>query len=556
MSEPCDSHELNELSFLISQCLEGSITRDDAKRLETLLESKKVLRDYYQQYLSLYCDLKGLLQSAQVPSPDLELCRDAALWNSLAEYEKTAPAVEVPKQESPLLDAIPQTAPTVPRRVSKFSIYSLVLCSAALVFVLAYAFLVSVRRGIEVATLHDSLNAKWADAAGTLVKGARVATGSQSFVLQEGCVELLFDNQAKIIVEAPAKFRVLAEDRIGLTYGKVYAAIPKNAIGFSVYTPIAKIVDMGTEFGVEADLKGSTQLHVFKGRTVLLVGREDQTINVEVCAGQARKASQDMRNVTEIPLQEHRFIRRFDSTNQIVWRGQATLDLADMVRNGNGLGTGNSQMRLNYLKGFTTERRGGETLIAEAYLPIKEHPFIDGIFIPNGKTVVSSRGDTFDGFLITSGVHCADLFGNPPPETYYHDDLPRTIRFNGQEYGERGKSCIFMPASNHGITFDLEAIRRHYGRRIVRFTAQVGLVHFDNKRCNENFYVLVDGQPRYSLLGYTQKGVLNDVSIPLKDTDRFLTLAATENVDQRDYMLYSTLRDNWCIFAEPILVFQ
>jgi hypothetical protein len=62
--------------------------------------------------------------------------------------------------------------------------------------------------------------------------------------------------------------------------------------------------------------------------------------------------------------------------------------ITDNVRNYNGLGTGDSQVRLNYLKGFTTDHRGGETLIAEDFLPIKDHPFIDGIFIPKGKTVV------------------------------------------------------------------------------------------------------------------------------------------------------------------------
>lgn len=231
-----------------------------------------------------------------------------------------------------------------------------------------------------------------------------------------------------------------------------------------------------------------------------------------------------------------------------------SLDLADMVRNGDGLGTGNAHVRLDYLKGFTTDQRGGETLIAEDYLPIEDHPFIDGIFIPNGRAVVSSRGDIFDDFVITSGVHCADLLANPPPDVFVVDDRQHIIRFNGQEYSDRGKSCIVMRHSNHGITFDLKAIRDHYNLRVDRFTSRVGLIEIDNKRCNANFYVLVDGQLRYSLLGYSQKGVLNEVSVKLEDSDRFLTLATSENVDQIDYMANSTLYENWCIFAEPVLV--
>jgi len=113
-----------------------------------------------------------------------------------------------------------------------------------------------------------------------------------------------------------------------------------------------------------------------------------------------------------------------------------------------------------------------------------------------------------------------------------------------------------MQNSNHGITFDLDAIRSCYNIKIERFESEVGLVDFDGKRCNANFYVLVDGQLRYSLPGYNQKGILNRVLVNLRDTDRFLTLATSENVDQADYMANSTLHENWCVFAEPVLVLE
>ena len=113
-----------------------------------------------------------------------------------------------------------------------------------------------------------------------------------------------------------------------------------------------------------------------------------------------------------------------------------------------------------------------------------------------------------------------------------------------------------MQHSNHGITFDLNAIRNRYTLRIDRFTSRVGLIDFVNKRCNANLYVLVDGQLRYSLLGYNQKGVLNDVSVKLEDSDRFLTLATSENVDQDNFMANSTLYENWWVFAEPVLMFE
>lgn len=556
MSEFSTPQELNELSFLVARCLDGSISREETKRLETLLESKKELRDYYRKYVSIYCDLSGLLKIAQLDSPELEVCRDDGFWKSLADYEKTAPAVEIPKMAEEKKESISAEPPSARPPVSKLSLYSLLLSSAALFFLVVYAHFVSLRQGIEVATLTGSLNAKWL-AAGSLDKGMRLSMGDQAFELREGYVEIVFDNQTRLTVEGPAKFQILADDRMGLTYGKVYTDVPAKAVGFSIYTPIAKIIDMGTEFGVEADSRGDTQVHVLKGKTVLLVGRHDRAVPVEVIGGQARCVSSSTQTVSEIPVRENYFVRSFDSSRNLVWRqSQRSLDLADIVRKGNGLGTGDSRVHLNYLKGFTTVHRGGETLIARGYLPIPDHPFIDGIFIPDKNAVVNSRGDVFDGFLQTNGVHCADLFGYPLPDYFYHDGQRRTVRFYGQEYSERGKACIFMPGSNHGITFDLDAIRKHYNLSIDRFTARVGIAAFDAKRCNANFYVLVDGQLRYSLLGYTEKGVLNDVSVKLEDTDRFLTLATSENVDPIDYMANSTLWENWCVFAEPVLVLK
>ncbi|HOT72230.1 MAG TPA: FecR domain-containing protein [Anaerohalosphaeraceae bacterium] len=551
-----DEKEISKITVYTLKLVEQTIGPEEFEELNSILSANPDAARHYNSLMMMISNFQDRGKEIVYDEITIEGALKNAFWKEMADYERTALAVEISKEEPEKEDKTLTEIRKIRPKVSKLSIYSLLLCSATLIFVIAYAHLISMRHGIEVATLSDSMNAKWADIASPVEKGTRLVTGEKRWLLREGYAELLFDNQARVVLEGPAEFKILAEDRIGLSFGKVYATVPKNAIGFSVYTPIAKIIDMGTEFGVEADLGGNTQLHVFEGRTVLLVGQNDHTINVKVSAGQARNASGSTQTITEIPLHENYFVRTFDSTQNIVWRQPLLLDLADIVRNGNGLGTGNSQMRLNYIKGFTTEHRGGETLIAKNYLPIKSHPFIDGIFIPNGRTVVSSRGDVFEDFLITSGVHCADLFGNPPPGMYYLDAQQRTVQFNGQEYSERGKSCIFMPGSNHGITFDLDAIRRHYNLKIDRFTSRVGLADFDDKRCNANFYVLVDGQLRYSLLGYSQKGVLNDVSVKLEDTDRFLTLATSENVDQIDYMANSTLRENFCVFAEPVLVLK
>lgn len=555
--------EIFQQCELICRIFDGDISPDDLRKFEAnLCEDPEILNIYAQ-----VAEIHGCLICpsvsvglAQESGMDDDSILSTELWKQLLESEKTAPEIEIPK-EKPQRELIQKIVyPQHEKyKMSKFYKLTLAACAAIVLFFVYMNFAPQKAYSQEVAMLTDSMNAKWVNVEDSMDIGTRLSTGSDELYLKKGLVGLLFDNNAKVIVEGPAKFKLLAEDRIGLRYGKVYAVVPQQAVGFSVYTENAKVIDLGTEFGVEVNSRGDTYLNVVKGKTQLtqlIAGEKSDIPSMVVREEMAKMVSGSTYAVSNICYDASRFVRSFDSANNDVWKLQPMLDLADIVSNGNGLGTGNSEVRLDYIKGFTTDRRGGETLIAKNYLPIKDHPFIDGIFIPNEGAVVSSRGDVYDKFLETSGVHCADLFANPAPKSFFVDGQWKTIRFDGQEYSEQGKPCIVMNGSNHGITFDLDAIRSRYNLNIDRFTSRVGLMDFDNKRCNANFYVLVDGQERYSLAGYSQKGVLNNVSVKLEDTDRFLTLAISENIDKIDYMANSTLRNNFCVFTEPVLVME
>ena len=484
------------------------------------------------------------------------------IWKQLAEYEKNAPTVEIPKQQAQR--ELTQNVFNPPRgknKLGKFGIFTLVNAAAMILLVIVLTFIPS-KSGIEVATVTDSLQAKWADVNLSMDNGKRIATGNDWFVLQKGYAELLFDNNTKVTVEAPAEFQILAEDRVGLKYGKLYAAVSNEAIGFSIYTNNAKIIDMGTEFGIEADTFGSTQLHVVKGKTMLLVGDKSSKSSVEVTEGIAKKISGSSQAISDIPYDDRYFVRAFDSASKTVWKQQPSLDLADMVRKGNGMGTGNSDARLDPIKGFTSDWHNRISLMSNRYLTISDHPFIDGVFVPDGQTsqIVTSNGDVFAECPDTSGLFDVDLFANPKPEILGTEYREGTIRFDGKEYTDKNdNTCIIMHA-NRGLTFDLQAMRNQYQRGIERFTSKIGIADLKEMcPCKADFYVLVDGQIRYSLRQYTQKGVLNDVSIEIKDMDRFLTLVTTDggDADFPDQGFYKrAISCDWCVFTDPILVLK
>ncbi len=556
------SKELREINELIELALDNSISPEQSQRLHDLIIHNPAVRRHYCEYIHLTVGVERL--NVKIPAANLheyDTLFDQELWSQLAYEEKTAPVIEVP-QEQPQPELIRKVVyPSREKRsISKFSIFMIFNAAAVLLLLLLLQFVPP--EGVEVVTLADSLNAKWADVGDSMQNGTRFHVDSTPLLLRKGFAELIFDNNASVTIEGPAEFQILAEDRIGLNYGKVYATVPKEAIGFSVYTQNAKIIDMGTEFGVQAESHGDTKLHVLKGKTMLMAGEKANKVTVEVGKGVAKRISGDTQTVSDISCNEIHFVRAFDSQSNVVWRKQPSLDLADMVRAGNGLGTGNSKVRLDPVEGFT-EVWHGAFRVVKGYLPISNHPFIDGIFIPDGDTpqIVSSRGDVFEECPDTSGVYSMDLLANPRPEIFKTEHRGTgTIRFDGQEYtDESGKSCIVMHA-NHGLTFDLEAMRRSYKRDIIRFTSQIGIADLkENCSCNADFWVLVDGQVRYSLRQYKQKGVLNDVAVEIKSTDRFLTLVSTDGSDP-DYpkkgFYERAISCDWCIFTEPVLVLE
>jgi hypothetical protein len=90
--------------------------------------------------------------------------------------------------------------------------------------------------------------------------------------VRSGLAELKFAQGAKVIVQGPAEFEVCSANRGFLRRGKLVALVPREAVGFTVATPTADIVDLGTEFGVEADGKGAIEVQVFKGKIELRAG--------------------------------------------------------------------------------------------------------------------------------------------------------------------------------------------------------------------------------------------------------------------------------------------
>ncbi len=77
--------------------------------------------------------------------------------------------------------------------------------------------------------------------------------------------QLTFDVGAQVTVFAPAEFEITSPTSIRWVHGRVTTLVTENGRGFTIETPQGKVVDLGTQFGLDVSEKGETQVVVFQG---------------------------------------------------------------------------------------------------------------------------------------------------------------------------------------------------------------------------------------------------------------------------------------------------
>ena len=116
---------------------------------------------------------------------------------------------------------------------------------------------------VGVARLIGARQCRWQDAASAPALGAGLAPGTLR--LTAGIAELAFAGGATVRIEGPAEFVPQSAGHIQLSRGRLLALAPPGARGFTVATPRADVIDLGTQFGVQVDPDGSTAVEVFRG---------------------------------------------------------------------------------------------------------------------------------------------------------------------------------------------------------------------------------------------------------------------------------------------------
>ncbi|MCF7954532.1 MAG: hypothetical protein K9M75_01905 [Phycisphaerae bacterium] len=297
-----DSSQRRDLGELILKSLSGIASDRQRQQLGEIVSNDPQAMEYYMDYINLYACLTspGSSSNSSQQLESYDDSNDSAIMQAmlaLAECEMTAPGVviEEPVTNKPLLPMIDKSTIPSPRGPGpgKFQLFITLTMAACLMFMFAYVYFAPKADPLPVvAELVDQVNTVWDQEMQLPDDGGLMR--QSIYRLKEGLVSILFKGGAKITIEAPAEWSLLGGGNMELFQGRIYAVVPKEAHGFTVMAGNSKIVDLGTEFGIEVDKSNNTQLHVTRGETLLFSGaKTGNKSQIKVNEGTAKKVNSD-----------------------------------------------------------------------------------------------------------------------------------------------------------------------------------------------------------------------------------------------------------------------
>lgn len=123
-----------------------------------------------------------------------------------------------------------------------------------------------------VATLTRAVGVDWAEDS-ELRPSLGEPLSAGKLKLDAGLAQVEFRQGAYVVLEGPAEFDLTHANEGALRVGRLRANVPQVAKGFTIDTPKGKVIDLGTEFGVNVEENGVTEIFVYVGK-VLFEGKD------------------------------------------------------------------------------------------------------------------------------------------------------------------------------------------------------------------------------------------------------------------------------------------
>ncbi len=162
-----------------------------------------------------------------------------------------------------------------------------------------------------------------------LEQGDSIKVGE--YELTGGIVQVVFNNEVHVLIEAPARFSLETSKQLLLSEGRLSANVPPQGVGFTVQTPSVEVVDYGTEFGVEVDAMQRSEVHVFEGEVE--VKTQGAFVEpVRLVTDQATRVDTTTGELSGIAVEPQRFLRSFEEPMLYYSQGVRSLNPAVYYR--------------------------------------------------------------------------------------------------------------------------------------------------------------------------------------------------------------------------------
>jgi hypothetical protein len=279
--------ELRQFYNLVGAHCDGRIVPDQAARLQALLLRNPDLRQRYVLCTQIYAAVERSLWSVmpgadQLGSGGLQLrtavdkspyqSRPGGLFRNLLRRGGRAPITAATGWRAALVGAaaiVGCLAAVAIIAVRLHGHYGQSRPAATVVAAAPPADDAAPSIPPAVAQLTRLAHCRWTDSRHSRQPGDRFAAGQQ-LDLASGVAEVRFDRGVKVVVQGPACIEVISAIAMRLQSGKMTAEILRpEARGFQVQTSKGKVIDLGTEFGVEVTPEQDVKVHVFKGEVVV-----------------------------------------------------------------------------------------------------------------------------------------------------------------------------------------------------------------------------------------------------------------------------------------------
>jgi hypothetical protein len=229
----------DDLDTLIAAWLDGRLTPEEHSRLENQLLNDPAARKRLRSLATL----------------DVSL-RDWAIARALGDAWSGQPSPQEPG--TPVFGFLNTSWLSLAR------VMGILVCIA----VVAGGIRLALRRDsrsseVPLARLTDLAAATWP--ADTAQPEVGTPLGPGPLRLESGTAQVTFQNGAVVALTGPAEMELITPQRAFLRYGTIVSYVPPQAHGFTVLSPHGQLVDLGTEFAMQVEPAGRTDVHVLTG---------------------------------------------------------------------------------------------------------------------------------------------------------------------------------------------------------------------------------------------------------------------------------------------------